>query len=119
MEMKKDRVYNLTLRISVETSSVIFAECSYLTGRGTHDSCKHLGAILFALETSTHFMRKQDQRMKFVALQNCRNGTNLESDGWTHNLPKKSVLKSNNMIISRVVSKDFFDPQTIKSAKNY
>ena len=32
-EMKKDRVYNLSLRISVETSSNDFAKCSCSAGR--------------------------------------------------------------------------------------
>ena len=49
-EMKKDRVYKIKVEISTETSSVHLAECSCPAGKGSHRSCKHIAATLFALE---------------------------------------------------------------------
>ena len=117
-EMKKDRVYNLSLRISVETSSVDFAECSCPAGRGPHGSCKHIAATLFALENFYSFYeeaRSEDEISCTSKLQK-----------W--NQPRKRRLDSqpSNDIGFKVeqydhkpccISKDFFDPRPLNLQK--
>ena len=118
LEMKKDRVYNLTLRISLESTSVIFAECSCPAGRGPHGSCKHITATLFALENFYSFYeeaRSEDEISCTSKLQK-----------W--NQPRKRRLDSqlSNSISFKVaqydykpcrISKDFFDPRPLNLQK--
>ena len=49
-EMKKDKFYNINLKISADNSSVTLAECSCPAGKGPHGSCKYIAAVLFALD---------------------------------------------------------------------
>ena len=53
-EMRKDRMYKIKVNIFVCSSSVMFAECGCPTGLGPHGSCKHVDAILHALEDFHH-----------------------------------------------------------------
>jgi len=49
-EMKKDQVYKIKVDIAVFSSDVILAECECPAGLGPYRSCKHVAAILYALE---------------------------------------------------------------------
>jgi len=59
-EMKKDRVYEIKVEISTNTSSVHLAECSCPAGKGPHGSCKHIAATLFALENFYETYQEED-----------------------------------------------------------
>ena len=49
-EMRKDRVYHLTMVLNLESSDIVGAECGCPAGKGPHASCKHIGGLCFALE---------------------------------------------------------------------
>ena len=78
---EKNRIYDISLTISTETSNVDLAECSCLAGRGLYGSCKHIVAILFALEKFRTFYEeaKTEDEIYYT---------------WTHSLLKTSVSKS-------------------------
>ncbi len=50
LEMRKDRVYKLFLSLDLATSDIISAECGCPAGKGPCASCKHIGALCYALE---------------------------------------------------------------------
>ena len=47
-EMKKDRIYKLKLALNSQCD-VIVAECGCPAGKAPHGSCKHIGALCYAL----------------------------------------------------------------------
>lgn len=49
-EMRKDRVYILFLSLDTGTQDIVEAECGCPAGKGPSASCKHIGALCFALE---------------------------------------------------------------------
>ena len=113
-EMKKDRVYNITVTISTETSNVDLAECSCPAGRGPHGSCKHIAATLFALENFHTFYEEAKTEDEISCTSKLQQ--------W--NQPRKRRLDSqpSNDICFKVeeyghkpcrVSKDFFDPRPL------
>ena len=111
-EMKKDRVYNLTLRISTETSSVIFAECSCPAGRGPHGSCKHIAATLFVLENFYSFYeeaRSDDEISCTSKLQKWNQPRKRRLDSQ----PSKEISFKVEQYDHKPcrISKDFFDPR--------
>lgn len=114
--MKKDRVYNITVTISTETSNVDFAECSCPAGRGPHGSCKHIAATLFALESFHTFYEEAKTEDEIFCTSKLQNGINLEKDTWICSLLTASVSKLKSMITSFVVYwKIFFDPRPKKT----
>ena len=59
LEMKKDKVYNITATIFTETSNVGFAECSFPADRGLMAAVStYVAATLFALENFHTFYVK-------------------------------------------------------------
>ena len=48
-EMRKDRVYLLRVVLNVKTFDIFFAECGCPAGLGPQGSCKHIGALSYAL----------------------------------------------------------------------
>lgn len=54
-EMRKDRVYKLLLFLDLESADIVAAECGCPAGKGPCASCKHIGAICFALEEFSRF----------------------------------------------------------------
>ena len=117
-EMKKDRIYNITVAISTETSNVDLAECSCLAGRGPHGSCKHIAATLFALENFYTFYEEAKTEDEISCTSKLQQ--------W--NQPRKRRLDSqpSNDICFKVeeyghkpcrVSKDFFDPRPLNLQK--
>ena len=48
--MRKDRIYKLFLFLDLNTSDIISAECGCPAGKGPCASCKHIGALCYALE---------------------------------------------------------------------
>lgn len=48
-EMRKDRVYLLRMVLNVKTFDIFFAECGCPAGLGPQGSCKHIGALSYAL----------------------------------------------------------------------
>ena len=111
-EMKKDKFYNINLDISMDNSSVMQAECSCPAGKGPHGSCKHIAAVLFAIDNfyaCYEEAKKEDEVTCTSKLQ-------------TWNQPRKRRLdsKAANEISFKVESylhtpirksKDFFDPR--------
>ena len=49
-EMKKDRVYNIKLKLSKRTFDICGATCGCPAGKGPKASCKHIAATCYALE---------------------------------------------------------------------
>ena len=54
-EMRKDLVYKLLLFLDLESSDIVAAECGCPAGKGPCASCKHIGAMCFALEEFCRF----------------------------------------------------------------
>ena len=50
-EMKKDRIYKLLLCLNCHTFDVLSAQCGCPAGKGPAASCKHIGALCYALES--------------------------------------------------------------------
>lgn len=48
-EMKKDRVYKLLLSLDSTSWDILTAECGCPAGKGPNASCKHVGALCYAL----------------------------------------------------------------------
>ena len=46
--MKKDRIYRLKVALNSQ-QDITFAECGCPAGKGPHGSCKHIGALCYAL----------------------------------------------------------------------
>ena len=49
-EMRKDRVYKLLLLLDSKSSDILQAECGCPGGKGPFASCKHIGALCYAIE---------------------------------------------------------------------
>ena len=49
-EMRKDRIYKLRLVLDLLSLDIIGAECSCPAGEGPCASCKHIGALCYAIE---------------------------------------------------------------------
>ena len=49
-EMRKDRVCKVFLTIDLKSSDILQAVCGCPAGKGPFASCKHIGALCFALE---------------------------------------------------------------------
>lgn len=50
-EMRKDRIYHLTMTLILQPScDIISCACGCPAGKGPHGSCKHIGALCYALE---------------------------------------------------------------------
>lgn len=49
-EMRKDRVYNILVRVKENTADIQFAKCDCLAGKGPKATCKHIAALCYALE---------------------------------------------------------------------
>ena len=54
-EMRKDRVYKILLFLDLESSDIVAAECGCPAGKAPCASCKHIGAMCFALEEFSRF----------------------------------------------------------------
>ena len=54
-EMRKDCVYKLILVLGKVSFDVLEAECGCPAGKGPHASCKHIGALCYALEECSRF----------------------------------------------------------------
>ena len=52
--MKKDRMYKLLLILDSKSSDVLQAESGCPGGKGLFASCKHIGALCYALEEFCH-----------------------------------------------------------------
>ena len=52
-EMRKDCVYKLILVLGKGSFDVLEAKCGCPAGKGPHASCKHIGALCYALEEYT------------------------------------------------------------------
>ena len=48
-EMRKDRVYKVIMTLDCKTYDIITATCGCPAGKGTTASCKHVGALCYAL----------------------------------------------------------------------
>lgn len=53
--MRKDHTYKLLLLLELESSEIVAAECGCPAGKGPRASCKHIGAMCYALEEFTRF----------------------------------------------------------------
>ena len=119
-EMKKDRVYKIQIDISSDSSDVNFAECTCPAGKGPHGSCKHVAAVLFAL---------QDFYVTYEEMQTSnKDDVACTSKLQTWNQPRKRRLDSKcaSEISFRVEdyyqkpcrhSKEFMDPRPINMQK--
>ena len=111
-------MYNLTLRISVETSSVDFAECSCPAGRGPHGSCKHIAPTMFVLENFYSFYeeaRSEDEISCTSKLQKWNQPRKRRLDSQPSNDISFKVEQYNHK--PRRISKDFFDPRPLNLQK--
>ena len=54
-EMKKDKMYKLFLHLDPDILAIVGAECGCPAGKGPHASCKHIGALCYALEEFSRF----------------------------------------------------------------
>ena len=53
-EIRKDRMYKLLLCLDLNTLDIVSAECGCPAGKGPCASCKHIGALCYALEEFSH-----------------------------------------------------------------
>ena len=49
-EMRKDRIYDIIMRISSNRGDIQFAKCGCVAGKGPRASCKHIASVCYALE---------------------------------------------------------------------
>ena len=55
LEMKKDCLYKVVLLLdSISGGNTVDAECGCQAGKAPHASCKHVGALCYALEEYSH-----------------------------------------------------------------
>ena len=48
--MRKDRLYNITIKLEATSADIRFANCGCVAGRGPKTSCKHIAALCYAFE---------------------------------------------------------------------
>ena len=49
-EMRKDRIYDIIMRISSNRGDIQFGKCGCVAGKGPRASCKHIASVCYALE---------------------------------------------------------------------
>ena len=49
-EMRKDRVYKITMRINDKSGEIQFAKCGCVAGKGPRASCKHIASVCYSLK---------------------------------------------------------------------
>ena len=59
-EMKKDRIYVVKIALEKEKFDMLGAECGCPAGRGPHGSCKHIGALAYALADFVRFKKSPE-----------------------------------------------------------
>ena len=60
-EMRKDRVYNILLRLKERSAAIQFAKCDCVAGKGPKASCKHIAAVCYALEEFSRKFISEDE----------------------------------------------------------
>ena len=61
-EMRKDRVYEIIMRLHHRTGEIQFAKCGYVPDKCPTASCKYIGSIYYALEDfSRTFLADNDE----------------------------------------------------------
>lgn len=53
--MRKDRVYNLSLAMNPQSWDIVYASCGCPVGKSPNGSCKHIGALCYALSDFCKF----------------------------------------------------------------
>ena len=49
-EMRKNRLYNITIKLEAISADIQFASCGCVAGKGPKASCKQIAALCYALE---------------------------------------------------------------------
>ena len=61
-EMRKDRVYVVRIALGRRNFDIVGAECGCPAGKGPHGSCKHIGALAYAIADFTRFKKSPEYR---------------------------------------------------------
>jgi len=56
-DMKKDKMHKLFLHLDPDALAIVGAECGCPAGKGQNASCKHIGALCYALEEFSRFSK--------------------------------------------------------------
>ena len=68
-EMRKDRVYCVQMALQCSSSDIVGAECGCPAGRGPTGSCKHIGALSYALADFIRFRKSPEYQTCTDTLQ--------------------------------------------------
>ena len=59
-EMKKNIIYSIRIVINSSNADIMYAQCGCVAGKGPRGSCKHLGAMCYALVDFRHISQPRD-----------------------------------------------------------
>ena len=68
-EMRKDRVYSVKMALQSTSFDIIGAECGCPAGQGPTGSCKHIGALSYAIADFVQFRASPDYQTCTDVLQ--------------------------------------------------
>jgi len=60
-------MYKVFLHLDPDIFAIVGAECGCPADKGPHDSCKHIGALCYALEEFSHLNKLPDFLTSFRA----------------------------------------------------
>ena len=116
LEMKKDRLYKVVLLLdSISGGNVVSAECGCPAGKSPHASCKHVGALCYALEEYSRIGKNDHE---YLTCTDRLQEWNKPRQKGLDPLPVASLTHRRNVILqnksSSLVS---FDPRPLEHRK--
>ena len=114
-EMKKDKVYIVKLGLNASSFDIIYAKCGCPAGKGPQGSCKHIGALSYALADYSRLRTLPE----YVACTDVTQQWNIPQPRCAKPIPVEKLgsqrreLQSTN-ILQNIGSKMVYDPRPIK-----
>ena len=63
LEMRKDRVYKIIMRIHCTNGEIQFAKCGCIAGKGSRASCKRIASVCYALENCNRIFLDEPEQV--------------------------------------------------------